>query len=233
MNPSVDLIIMSRADTPKLAEMTQHAIVTAVAGAKGYAITTIVVEQTDQTYAGAVAIHRPGEFNYNASANWGISCGASPYVVVSNNDVTFCDGWLKALMDAHYPLVSPIDPRYPKQRGMARNETGWQVGRHLSGWCFMLTRELWTRMGGFDERVLFWCSDDAVVEQARALGVAPMAVTNALVMHHISATLHRQSADSRDKLMWEQVHIFNRLYGLQHGVDNPRYQQWLAQQEVS
>lgn len=221
---------MSKADNTALAGMTQHAIVTAVAGAKGYAVNVIVIEQVERTtYRGATTIHRPGLFNYNAAANWGINCGASPYVVVSNNDVTFCDGWLAALMDAHYPLVSPIDPWYRRQVGMVHNETGWQIGRHLSGWCFMLTRELWERMGGFDERVRFWCSDDAVVEQARALGIAPMAVVNAHVRHHLSQTLRNEP--DQDDLMWAQVHEFNRLYGLQHGIDNPRYQRWLAQQQ--
>lgn len=211
--------------------MTQHAIVTAVCGAKGYHVNVIVIEQTHWTFTGATTIYRPGEFNYNAAANYGITCGASPFVVVSNNDVSFADGWLAALMDAHYPFVSPIDPRYPKQRGMVRNETGWETGRHLSGWCFMLTRKLWQHMGHFDERVRFWCSDDAVIQQAKAVGVAPMAVPKAVVLHTISATLHREP--DQDELMWAQVHEFNRLYDQTLGHDNPRYQRWLAQQEVS
>lgn len=227
MNPDADLIIMSKADAPGLAAMTQNAIDTALDGAPGLDVNVLVMEQCQlPEYARATTVYAPQTFNYNRFANWAMNAVNSRRAVIANNDLLFHPGWLRALIAADYPIVSPVDPDYPRQRGIDRNERGTLTGRHLAGWCFMIDRNLWQRIGGFDETYAFWCSDDALIEQLTRIDVPPMAVPAAQVTHLLSRTLYSRDQDEQDDLTWKQVHRFNQASGAQLGASNPRYLDW-------
>lgn len=226
--PIVDVIILSKANSPKARKMTQTAIDTCISGANSLPVNVIVAEQGRARYANAQVFYPSGQFNYNAFANLGASRGSAPWIMVANNDLLFTDGWLHALLAANHPIVSPKNPTDSRQRHITENTAGYNNAEHLSGWCFMLRRELWEQMGGFDQDVTFWCSDDVVIEQAKALGVPPMMVPGSTVKHLTSVTL--KQATNRDDLTWANVEIFNKKYNRQKFHDDPRYAQWKARQ---
>ena len=229
-DPVVDVVMMSRADRMADALMTQEAIDTCIAGANPLPVNLIVMEQNpDVTYARAWTFKMPGEFNYNRFANIGAIMGGAPWLMVANNDLIFHDGWLDNLLAAQHPVVSPKCPRDSRQAHITTPTLGYRAGVHFSGWCFMLKRELWERMGEFDESVSFWCSDDIVIEQLRALDVQPMLVPDARVEHVQSVTLRRQDPGVRDELTWKQLDIFERQYGPHRLARNAHYQRWKKQ----
>jgi GT2 family glycosyltransferase len=225
--PKVDVVILSKASTRNLRDMTQHAIDTCISGANSLPVNVIVVEQVGAArYTDAKVIYRSDEFHFNRFANDALRTGTAPWVMVANNDLEFTDGWLHHLLAADHPAVSPRSPADGRQRDAAENETGYQNGRHFSGWCFMLARELWDQIGGLDESVSFWCSDDVVIEQLRAVNVEPMLVPESVVHHLTSKTLNTVSGAQRDKLTWEQVDVFNAQHGQDKFAGNTRYRAW-------
>lgn len=209
----VDVVIISYAKNRQIQQMTQNAINTAINGAKGIKINVIVVEsQKNVKYNNAKTVYPDFPFNYNAYGNFGISNGSAHYVMHANNDLLFKPGWLNELIKANHPLVSPKEPRDSRQRDIRVNEIGTQTGRHLSGWCFMIERSLWEKIGGFDEDVNFYCSDDVVIEQCKVFGVQPMLVVNSIVHHLVSTTLKTATPNERKVLTDDQVRIFNKKY---------------------
>lgn len=228
----MDVVFLSRANTEPLRVMTQAAIDSCHAGAN-QPINVIVMEQVEGvTYRGATTLVAPTEFAYNAFANIGAATGTAPWVMVANNDLTFGRGWLHPLLKAGNRVVSPIDPGNRGQRGIARNTRGFQTGRHFSGWCFALTRELWEKIGGLDEDFTFWCADDAVIQQVRAKGVLPMLVPMSRVRHLVSVT-HGQIPDPDSDRTWAQVWKFEQKYGEQKFQTNRNYTEWKRQNGVS
>ena len=224
--PLVDVIIPSDAKTPRLAQMTQHTINTCISGANSLPVNVIVLEQKSgikYDHAKTVFMDRP--FNYNHYANWGAQMGFAKWIMVANNDLIFHDGWLHRLLAVDNPVVSPKCTRDIRQAHITKNESGYETAVHFSGWCFMITRELWYQIGGFDEDVVFWCSDDAVIQQVRHEGVAPMIVPGAVVEHIQSVTL-KQVDDAID-LTWAQLDIFVQKYGSHRLTNDPRYQRYL------
>ncbi len=184
----------------------------------------MVIEQVQTvTYNGAMTTHRPGEFNYNRFANDAIRVGNADWIMVANSDLEFEPGWLDALLMAGRDCVSPVDPSHRTQRNIKHDEAGWQNGHHFSGWCFMLRRDLWKKIGELDDCVSYWCSDDVVIEQCRRVGVMPMAVAAARVKHLGSQTLKMPS----DDLSWGQVRTFNTKYGKKQFAADPRYHAYL------
>lgn len=226
--PVADVVIVSHASTPELVQMTQNTIDTCVAGANSLPLHVIVMEQQPGVrYRHAQTVFAGGqEFNYNALLNRGAQMSLAPWIVAANNDLNFYDGWLHQLLAADHPVVSPKNPSDGRQRHITENTTGYTNAEHLSGWCFMISRELWGQIGGFDECVNFWCSDDVVIEQLKAIDVAPMMVPGALVDHHVSATL--RDHPEREELTWGQVEIFNSKYGQDKFMQDARYRRWLS-----
>lgn len=209
----VDVVIISDGKTRQMQLMTQNAINTCISGAKGIKINVIVVESAKGiTYRNASTIYPDFAFNYNAYGNFGIKHGTAHYAMLANNDLLFKPNWLNELIKANHPLVSPKEPRDSRQSDIKENTIGTQTGRHLSGWCFMMERSLWDKIGGFDEDVNFYCSDDSVIEQCKLQGVEPMLVVNSTVQHLVSTTLKTVTPGERKLLTDEQVKIFNKKY---------------------
>ncbi|GAA4391737.1 glycosyltransferase [Tsukamurella soli] len=220
-----DVVILSNGKTEQQQAMTQKAIDTCIDQARPDRVNVIVMEgQPDIEYERATTVLQLPAFNYNREANRGIRMGGAPWVMVANNDLLFGAGWLRRLLAANHPVVSPKCPRDPRQRMIRRNTRGDQVGRHFSGWAFLSERAIWEKVGGWDECVSFWASDNCVVAQLKEIGVQPMLVPLAQVTHLGSQTL--QHASDKDDLMWAQIRIFNEKYGEHIFEDNPRYKAW-------
>lgn len=228
--PIMDVVILSKASTPALREMTQRAVDTCVGGAGGR-VRVVVLEQTQGVhYDNAVTLLMLDAFAYNRFANQGAASGSAPWIMVANNDLVFEPGWLDPLLAAGNPVVSPLCPIEKRQRGITVNQRGTQIGTHFSGWCFAITRDLWERIGGFDEDFTFWCADDAVVQQVLALGVEPMVVPASRVQHLGSMT-HRDEPDP-DSRTWAQVWKFEQKYGVTKFQHNRNYARWKYQNRV-
>lgn len=229
--PIVDVIILSNAKTNDYRAMTQNTIDSCIAGANALPVNIIVMEQQNVQYRGAQTVYAPESFNYNAFANRAARLGNAEWIMVANNDLIFEDGWLHNLLAANHPVVSPHNPGDYRQGELTENTTGTENGRHFSGWCFMLRRELWNKIGGFDESIKFWCSDDVTVEQVVAAGVEPMIVPSAIVKHLKSKTLGVHNPP--DELTWQQVHIYNTKYGRDKFANHPSYKRWKAKNGVA
>ena len=225
--PLVDVIMLSKASKYRDSLMTQKAIDSCHKGANGLPINIIVMEGGVGQYHGATTLPKRGKFNYNQYANEGAALGKADWIMIANNDLEFTDGWLHNLLSADNAVVSPHEPTDLRQKGIIENELGFECGRHFSGWCFMISRELWLKIGKFDEDVDFWCSDDVVIEQVKAAGVTPMLVKESIVRHEGSITLKQQPEDVQTDWKWRNVWIYNTKYGKNKFKDHSSYIAWL------
>jgi GT2 family glycosyltransferase len=229
ISPVVDIVILSNAATTDLRMLTQATVDTCRAGSNGLPVGIAVLEQQPGVvHKRCATIWMDEPFHYNRFANFGARRGSADWILIANNDLLFHDGWLHQLIAADHPLVSPKCPRDSRQAAFTENTVGDITGQHLSGWCFMVSRGLWDSMGGFDEAVSFWCSDDVVIEQAKAQGVKPMIVPAAVVEHIQSVTLNTHP--HRDDLTWKQVDIFAAKYGGHRLQTHPEYLRWKNEQ---
>jgi GT2 family glycosyltransferase len=184
-------------------------------------------------YRNATTIPKRGKFNYNQYANEGAALGSADWIMIANNDLTFNDGWLHNLIAAGHPVVSPHEPNDARQADITENTEGDVTGKHLSGWCFMITRKLWQEIGGFDTDVDFWCSDDVVIEQVKAAGVLPMIVKESVVIHAGSQTLLQQPEAVQTDWKWRNVYIYNTKYGKNKFAGHPAYTLWLQNNKTN
>lgn len=228
----VDVVFISNAMKAGK-RMTQNAIDSAIYGANGIKINCIVIESTPNVfYNNATTYNADRDFNYNYYLNFGASRGSAPWIMFCNNDLRFHNGWLHSLILADYPVVSPISQRDFRQKGVTKNETGWQCGRHLSGWAFMMKRDLWVKIGGLDDDFDFWFADNSLIEQLKKHDIAPMLVPSSKVDHLGSQTLSKTPIDEQNNLMWAKLDLFNKKYNQNLFVDHPNYLKWKKSQSV-
>lgn len=181
--PVVDVIILSKSDSDDIIKMTQTAINTCYEYSKRLADITVIEQVEGVKYDNANMVYAPGAFNYNKFANIGASKGEAKWILISNNDVIYYEGWLSKLLEVYEPVMSPSCPVDFRQKGLTENRAGFEVGKHFSGWCFMIKRTVWEEIGGFDEDFEFMCADNAVIEQVRRIGITPVLVKDSVVLH--------------------------------------------------
>ena len=212
-NRMLDVIILSNAKTLDLEFTTSNCI--RILSHVSPEANIIVVEQNsimnwDLLGSKIKTIHLSDDFNYNKFANIGASKCHSEWICIANNDLIFYPDWFEKILEAQYPICSPRCPDDKRQKDVHYNEVGEQVGRHLSGWCFVIKRSLWEQIGGFDEDFSFWCADNSLMEQLLAIGIKPMLVKDSIVKHLGSKTL--VTMDNREELTRDQVKKFNKKY---------------------
>jgi glycosyltransferase involved in cell wall biosynthesis len=222
----VDVVFVSNASKVGT-RMTQNAINTCIQGANGLRVNCIVIEErTGINYFNATTYNPDQPFNYNYYLNFGAVRGTAPWIMFCNNDLIFKNGWLHSLLNAEYPIVSPISVADFRQKGITENEKGWECGRNLSGWAFMMKRDIYNKIGGLDNDFDFWFADNSLIEQLKRLDLPPMLVPMSRVDHLGSQTFKTKNINERNDLMWAKLDLFNQKYNQNLFIDHPKFIEW-------
>jgi N-acetylglucosaminyl-diphospho-decaprenol L-rhamnosyltransferase len=125
----------------------------------------------------------------------------------------FPDFWLAGL----HALLSPIWAKNPAtlryRSARADGSVDW-----VSGACFMVRRDVFEAVGGFDERYFMFAEDMALCWQVRAAGWSVAAVPEARVTHVEGLSRRRESRAmliahhrSAMRFEWQTAQGFRRL----------------------
>ena len=171
-------------------------------------------DDTPEYLAGCSGLHvvtNSSNQGFLRSTNAGVAAsGDSPFVVLLNNDTEVTPGWLEALLAPFEdPSVGAVGAKlvYPDGRLQEagsivwRDGTGWNYGRgddparypyghvrevdYCSAACLAVRRDLWDRLGGFDERfVPAYYEDTDLCFAIRQAGYRVVYQPAAVVVHH-------------------------------------------------
>jgi len=214
-----DMVILSYSKTDRHKEITQQCIDSLLKAKNKIGVNIFVFESYDSgvKYRGAKTIfyQRP-EFNYNHSMNYGFTFTNEEFVFFCNNDLVFYDGWADSCYHVFrmgYDSLSPYCPVTHPKYTVAGNflVEGYQVRFHVAGWCIGVNRNMFKRLGGFNERVEFWYSDNIYAEQLRKEKIKHALVCNSYVKHIDlgGTTLKSLPQKRKDFLTWKQKKIFD------------------------
>ena len=184
----IDIVFVTNSKNGPLWLMTRNAIRTAKLNAGMKVGKVVVVEEclTARPQPGTKMLYYDFEFNYNKCLNLGFSVCNSKYVAFCNNDLSFRDNWAKNAIAAGYLSVSPSHKH--TFNGVIE---GYEIGKHVLGWCIIVDRSVMERIGGFDTPVKFWYSDNVYAEQLKSAGIKHALVGNSVVRHLESQSLRK------------------------------------------
>jgi hypothetical protein len=153
-------------------------------------------------------------FNYNHALNKGAKHVNTEYALFANNDLIYHPGWASQLileMQNHelrsaspYCHKSSSRHHFPKDVNVASVPDVKWTGKELVGWALCLRMDLWWQIGGFDERVDFWFSDNIYEWQLKQIGETHGMITTSRVDHVGSASLNTLKGMEYDEATMKQ-----------------------------
>lgn len=186
---------------------------------------------------GARVIRNARNEGYGRANNVGAGAASTEFMLVVNPDCTVERGAVAALVDAarRYPDAGLFAPRIIEPSGRVffqprsllspylRNPQGRLVlpegescAPFFSGACFLIRRDLFLRLGGFDENIFLFYEDDDLCRRVADAGHALIYVPQAAVRHGrgwSSEPKRGRIFTSRWHQAWSRAYV-SRKYGL-------------------
>ncbi|MBL9201321.1 MAG: glycosyltransferase family 2 protein [Opitutaceae bacterium] len=166
---------------------------------------------------------------YAAANNRGAAVARGEFLALLNNDLVLQSGWWEPMVDAHRALGAraglvgnvQLNARTGAvdHAGLVVNICGKPVHTSarphfilrflrpfrrspaVTGACVLLTRDLWQRLGGFDEGFFNGGEDIDLCFRAAAAGRVNVVALRSVVRHHISASPGRKARDEQNSLL--------------------------------
>lgn len=163
---------------------------------------------------------------YAAANNRAAAIARGEFLVLLNNDLVLERGWLEPMLEAHASLASRAGPIGNVQldaatgvvdhAGLVIGVTGkpihvrtlpnalsrrWRPVRAVpavTGACLLIARDLWLKLGGFDEAYVNGGEDIDLCFRAREMGRVSAVALRSVVRHHVSASPGRKARDEQN-----------------------------------
>lgn len=167
---------------------------------------------------------------YGRANNAGARASAAEFLLVANPDIVLEPGAVEAMLAAakRYPDAGLWAPRIVEEDGRfffqprsllapyLTNPTGRvslpdgdACAPFLSGACFLIRRELFLSLGGFDPNIFLFCEDDDLCRRIAESGRALVHVHDAVARHGRG----RSSAPARGRIFRSRWHqAWSRAY---------------------
>jgi GT2 family glycosyltransferase len=186
---------------------------------------------------GAKVIHKARNEGYGRANNIGARAADSEFLLIVNPDCIVDRGAVPALIDAarRYPdaaffaprIVEPsgrvffqprslLSPYLPNPKGKLALPEGEACAPFFSGACFLIRRDLFLRLGGFDENIFLFYEDDDLCRRVADSGSALIYVPQAVVRHGRGQSSEPKPGrvfTSRWHQAWSRAYV-SRKYGL-------------------
>jgi GT2 family glycosyltransferase len=177
------------------------------------------IDLATSVYPAVRIVSNRRNLGFAAGNNAGARAARGPYLVFLNNDTIPADDWLKQLYAAHAatPDRSIVTSRIvfldrpdtidsagdgylraggAYKHGHGAGANGYRESREVFGACgaaFLIPREIFERLGGFDERFFMVYEDVDLSYRARLAGFGCWYAADAIVRHAGSGTLGSMS----------------------------------------
>lgn len=212
----LSVVILSMTKSEDLFNMTYNCINSLIDSEDGIDIEIILVEsnkeyeKSDFKYPGFVKVIIPQEsFNFNKFLNIGIKEASGNYIALCNNDLIFQDRWFSEILvvaenDDEIMSFSPIGKPLSDSINSSY-EIGYKVMTHIKGWCIVVKRELFQKIGMLDETFDFYFADNDYAMTLRSKNIKHALVFKSHVIH-----LEKQSSDKKGNVKGIDVDLLSK-----------------------
>ncbi len=197
------------------------------------------------------------EFNYSAINNFGISYAKGEYILCLNNDITVISpDWLEELLaNCQRPEVGIVGARlyYPDNTiqhagivlgmggcagslfvGLARSRGGYlhkaalqQDLSAVTAACFMVKKEVFEKVGGFEEKLAVAFNDVDFCLKVRHAGYLVVYDPYAELYHHESKTRGYENTEAKKRRFQEEIE-YMRCHWMPDILRDPYYNENLS-----
>lgn len=192
----LSVVILAMTATEDLFKLTSNCISSLVNSEKNIEIEIIVVESNKNylcsgfAYPSFVKVIIPqSDFNFHKFLNVGIKESAGNYIALCNNDLLFYKHWFTEILEVakyNHKIMSfsPANNNSVRFDGL-NFELGYKVRTHIMGWCIVVRKTLFDRIGLLDETFDFNYADNDYAMTLKINNIKHAVVFNSNVEHLI------------------------------------------------
>ncbi len=228
----LSVIILAKTDSAEAHRMTSDCIASLVRSEPNVTMEIIVVESNKNfassnfVYPQSVVMIIPEpDFNFHKYLNIGIAASSGTFIALCNNDLIFQPGWFANIAEIagkHRDIMS-FSPSETPCSGGKRFKIGYKVMQDLKGWCIVVRKELFDRIGALDERFDFYYADNDYALTLRYHNIKHALVYGSHVIHLERMTEKRFLAAATDL-------SFVSKYRIPDYLKDPKYE-WVFTRE--
>lgn len=193
----VDVIILTDSTDVFMTQRTINSLINSETDHQFNIILIDSGEYDPHRYACTEYINLGETFNYNRFLNHGFNSCTAEWVVISNDDVEYSDGWFTQILKVHElrPDIESFSPRDPLfmmkyyPRDFLSGELyyeGYQVSRYVQGWCIAIKKDALDMIRPFDEQFDMYYQDNDYAEKLKQLDIKHAIVCKSLA-HHLNS----------------------------------------------
>jgi GT2 family glycosyltransferase len=182
---------------------------------------------------GATVIRNLRNEGYGRAANAGARAATSEFLLVLHADVVVEPGGVAALLEAarRYPESAFLAPRIVEASGRVAFEPRSLLAPYLKnpagtlvlpegdacvpyalGACFLVRRELFLRLGGFDERIVLFFEDQDLCRRIANASPSLIYVPSASVRHGCPAVRPGEAFRRSWHRAWSHAHVSRKYH---------------------
>jgi GT2 family glycosyltransferase len=190
----LSVIILAFTTTEGLFEMTCNCINSLTTSESSVEMEIIVVESNKNyvnsgfVYPEYVKVIIPeSNFNFHKFLNIGIKQARGEYIALCNNDLIFYKNWFSEILKIHNenPIIESFSPsgKIDDYNFVKEFELGYKVRKHLMGWCIVVHKDIFDKMGFLDETFDFGYADNDYAMSLKKYNIKHALVNRSKVEH--------------------------------------------------
>ncbi len=125
------------------------------------------------------------QFNFHQFLNIGIAKSKYNFIALCNNDLVFKPNWFSEIIkitDKNAQILS-YSPAVVGEHWQHDFEIGYNIRTHIKGWCIVVKKEIFDKIGKLDETFDFYYADDDYGMTLKKHKVKHAVVKNSIVEH--------------------------------------------------
>jgi glycosyltransferase involved in cell wall biosynthesis len=159
--------------------------------------------------------HKNSRIGVCSAWNTGAKYAKFPYIAFLNNDTLFTPNWEKPLIETLNNEVWVTSPYSTTGKDFFVNPhpnmDGQKTGISFLGSCFVMTRDVWDKVGPIDSRLNIWCGDNYIYESVtQDFGRRCEEIPSSVIHHFCSQTIDRTKIEDN---LTEDKRTFDLIYG--------------------
>lgn len=198
----LSVVMLSKTINNSIFEMTKYCISSLLDSEKGNKnlyIEVVLVESNKDyknhgfSYGDNVNVITPDiTFNFHKFLNIGINVASGEYIALCNNDLIFGRNWFTEMLkvkktNPEIASFSPYDESSNKlsETIILNNDfvKGYELQRQMTGWCFVVDKKVFKKIGKLDEKFNFYFADNDYVMCLRKHNIQHALICKSYVTH--------------------------------------------------
>ena len=190
----LSVIILALTTSKELYQMTSDCVNSLFLSQSNMKIEVIIIESnknyaaTEWQYPSVVKVIIPdSDFNFHKFLNIGIRASKGEFIALCNNDLIFHANWFTEIL--HVKNTNPELKSFSPNETIFTKQTeksfivGFKIRHQLKGWCIVVERNIFEKLGQLDESFDFYFADNDYAMSLRVNNLKHALVCKSYVEH--------------------------------------------------